>query len=138
MMNEVTWKLIKIASDHNINVQWSGLLSQFTPPACRLDTRNVLMNLNWHRPEEISFQLAHEISHIINGDPEDEFFYHASFTGHRSVEYKANVGAVKLMVPLYCDETEQEDASSIDFEQRYAVPNFLDDVVRERISNYYH
>lgn len=74
MMNEVTWKLIKIASDHNINVQWSGLLSQFTPPACRLDTRNVLMNLNWHRPEEISFQLAHEISHIINGDPEDEFF----------------------------------------------------------------
>lgn len=136
-MNDVCWRLLTVASAHDINVQWSGRLSPYTPPACRIDTRIVLMNLNWHRSHELTFQLAHEMAHIINGDPEDTFFYHATFTGKRSVEYKANVGAVGLLVPFYCEETEPEDANVVHFTEAYAVPEFMAPVVKEKIVAYY-
>ncbi len=44
------------------------------------------MNNRWHRPQAMAFQLAHELSHIINGEQEDLCFYTASFTGKASVE----------------------------------------------------
>lgn len=136
-MNDIVWHLLSVAGEHSIDVQWTTKLDPFTPPACRLDTRIVLMNMLWHRPIEIPFQLAHEISHILNGDPEDEFFYHATYTGRRSVEYKANVGAVKLLVPLYCDEVDQQDANSVAFEELFAIPHFLHSKVKDEINQYY-
>ena len=95
------------------------------------------MNLNWHRPAEISFQLAHEISHILNGDETDICFYHATFTGKHSVEYKANTGAVKLMVPFYCQGVPKETINVYDFMESYEVPSYLDNVVRVEVHNYY-
>lgn len=136
-MEEAVWYLLKIASQHHIDVQWSGVLSKYTPPACRYDTRIVCMNMNWHRHTEIPFQLAHELSHIINGDPGDACFYDASFTGKSSVEYKANVGAVRLIIPYYCGETEKEIINANDFEEVYDIPKYLDNVVREQIAKYY-
>lgn len=76
-MTEISSYLEKIAFDHNINVIWSGKLSSETPPGCSLHYRNIVMNLNWHRPAEVSFQLAHEISHILNGDETDICFNQA-------------------------------------------------------------
>ena len=88
-MNDAIWYLLKIANNYHIDVQWAGVLSEYTPPACRIDTRIVCMNMNWHRQAELPFQLAHELSHIINGDPGDVCFYNATFTGKQSVEYRS-------------------------------------------------
>lgn len=136
-MNDAVWYLLKVATNHHIDVQWAGVLSSYTPPACRCDTRIVCMNLNWHRKEEIPFQLAHELSHIINGDSGDACFYNASFTGKASVEYKANVGAVKLLVPFYCQETHRENVNLCNFEHAYRIPNYLSGVVQEQVKKYY-
>ncbi|WP_309295938.1 ImmA/IrrE family metallo-endopeptidase [Limosilactobacillus caecicola] len=138
MSNEdMIWQLLHVAMDNHIDVQWAGVLSPYTPPACRVDTRIVCMNNRWHRPQEIAFQLAHELSHIINGEPEDLCFYTASFTGKASVEYKANVGAVKLLVPSYCAEVDQDVVNVTNLEQRYMIPGYLDNVVREQVKEYY-
>lgn len=136
-MNDAIWYLLKIASKHHIDVQWVGVLSRYTPPACRYDTRIVCMNLNWHRQTEIPFQLAHELSHIINGDPGDACFYNSSFTGKSSIEYKANLGAVKLLVPFYCQETDKENVNICNFEATYDIPSYLSGVVCEQVKEYY-
>lgn len=134
---DMVWDLLHLAMDHNIDVQWAGVLSKYTPPACRIDTRIVCMNSNWHRPKEIPFQLAHELAHIIYGAPEDICFYNSSFTGKSSVEYKANVGAVKFLVPYYCAETEKENVNVYDFEKQYLIPEYLTNVVSETVKKYY-
>ena len=134
---DMVWDLLHLAMDHNIDVQWAGVLSKYTPPACRIDTRIVCMNSNWHRPKEIPFQLARELAHIICGAPEDICFYNSSFTGKSSVEYKANVGAVKFLVPYYCAETEKENVNVYDFEKQYLIPEYLTNVVSETVKKYY-
>lgn len=136
-MNETSNYLEKVASNHDISVIWTDKLAPETPPGCSLHYRSIVMNLNWHRPAEISFQLAHEISHILNGDETDICFYHATFTGKHSVEYKANTGAVKLMVPFYCQGVPKETINVYDFMESYEVPSYLDNVVREEVHNYY-
>ena len=135
---DMVWDLLHLAMDHNIDVQWAGVLSKYTPPACRIDTRIVCMNSNWHRPKEIPFQLAHELAHIIYGAPEDICFYNSSFTGKSSIEYKANVGAVKFLVPYYCSETEKENVNIYNFEKQYLIPEYLTNAVSEEVQNYYN
>ena len=134
---DMVWDLLHLAMDHDIDVQWAGVLSKYTPPACRIDTKIVCMDSNWHRPKEIPFQLAHELAHIICGAPEDICFYNSSFTGKSSVEYKANVGAVKFLVPYYCAETEKENVNVYDFEKQYLIPEYLNNVVSETVKKYY-
>ena len=137
IMDDAIWYLLKIAHKNNIKVQWSRVLNKYTPPACRIDTRIICMNLNWHRQAELPFQLAHELSHIINSDPGDVCFYNATFTGKQSVEYRANVGAVKLLVPFYCQETNRENINLYNFEHAYQIPGYLSGVVREQVKEYY-
>lgn len=125
------------ARSMDIDVIWTDELSPYTPPTCSFITRRVLMNNRWHNPANIPFQFAHEISHISNGDLEDLCFYNSTFTGKSSVEYKANVGAVKLLVPFYCEDVDSESVNVCDFENNYCIPSYLDNVVKEQINEYY-
>ena len=135
-MNEACDYLLERATEYHIDVKWAHL-SPITPPGSSFEYRSVVMNLDWHRPSEIIFQLAHEISHVIHGDKGDVYYYHACFTGKESVEYKANVGAVKLLIPFYCQEVERECVNSANFMQIFHVPSYLAEVVRKKIAEYY-
>ena len=97
--------LLEKAKEYHIDVKWKHF-SPYTPPGSSYEYHRVVMNLDWHNPKEFVFELAHEISHVIHGDKGDVYYYHACFTGKESVEYKANVGAVKLLVPFYCQDTD--------------------------------
>lgn len=134
---EMLWDLSNVAAKHDIKVHWADVLSVYTPPACSIDTRIICMNSNWHRPKEIPFQFAHELAHIIYGAPEDLCFYTATFTGKSSVEYKANVGAVKILVPYYCSETDKKNVNLYDFERQYLIPDYLTNVVRDQVKEYF-
>lgn len=128
--------LLEKAREYHIDVKWKHF-SPTTPPGSSYEYRRVVMNLDWHRPEELIFQLAHELAHVIHGDTGDVVFYHASFTGKESVEYKANVGAVELLVPFYCQGTEIQCVNSANFMQSFHVPHYLASVVSEKIREYY-
>lgn len=124
------------AKEYHIDVIWDHF-SPTTPPGSSYKYHRVVMNLDWHRPQELTFQFAHELAHVIHGDSGDVVFYHASFTGKESVEYKANVGAVKLLVPFYCQEIERECVNSANFMKVFHVPSYLGEVVRKKIAEYY-
>lgn len=135
-MNEARDYLLERAAEYHIAVKWAHL-SPITPPGSSFEYRSVVMNLDWHRPSEIIFQFAHELSHVIHGDKGDVFYYHACYTGKESVEYKANVGAVKLLVPFFCRETDKENANSYRFMAMFNAPAYLSGVVSREIKNYY-
>lgn len=135
-MDEARDYLLERAAEYHIAVKWAHL-SPITPPGSSFEYRSVVMNLDWHRPSEIIFQFAHELSHVIHGDKGDVFYYHACYTGKESVEYKANVGAVKLLVPFFCRETDKENANSYRFMAMFNAPAYLSGVVSREIKNYY-
>ncbi|MCI7713914.1 MAG: ImmA/IrrE family metallo-endopeptidase [Lactobacillus johnsonii] len=128
--------LTDYASKHHIRIMWASL-SPITPPGSNFEYRSVVMNSNWHNPREFMFQLAHEISHVIHGDKGDVYYYHACFTGKESVEYKANVGAVNLLIPFYCQDTDIQCVNSANFMEAFHVPHYLSSVVSEEIKKYY-
>ena len=128
--------LTDYASKHHIIIMWASF-SPITPPGSSFEHRSVVMNSNWHNPKEFIFQLAHEISHVIHGDKGDVYYYHACFTGKESVEYKANVGAVKLLIPFYCQDTDIQCVNSANFMEAFHVPHYLSSVVSEEIKKYY-
>lgn len=128
--------LLEKAKEYHIDVKWKHF-SPTTPPGSSYEYRRVVMNLDWHRPEELVFQFAHELAHVIHGDPGDIVFYHASFTGKESVEYKANIGAVKLLVPYYCKYRNRESINAYEFETLFNVPTYLNDVVIKELRNYF-
>ena len=128
--------LTDYASKHHIRIMWASL-SPITPPGSNFEYRSVVMNSNWHNPREFMFQLAHEISHVIHGDKGDIYYYHACFTGKESVEYKANVGAVNLLIPFYCQDTDIQCVNSANFMEAFHVPHYLSSVVSEEIKKYY-
>lgn len=137
MMNEQTREacdyLLEKAEKHHIDVKWKHF-SPNTPPGSSYEYRRVVMNLDWHRPKEIVFQFAHELAHVIHGDSGDIVFYHASFTGKESVEYKANLGAVRLLVPYYCQHRDRDSINAYEFETLFNVPSYLNDVVIGELS----
>ena len=135
-MEDVLDYLTDYASKHHIRIMWASL-SPITPPGSNFEYRSVVMNSNWHNPREFMLQLAHEISHVIHGDKGDVYYYHACFTGKESVEYKANVGAVKLLIPFYCQDTDIQCVNSANFMEAFHVPHYLSSVVSEEIKKYY-
>ena len=128
--------LTDYASKHHIRIMWASP-SPITPPGSNFEYRSVVMNSNWHNPREFMFQMAHEISHVIHGDKGDVYYYHACFTGKESVEYKANVGAVNLLIPFYCQDTDIQCVNSANFMEVFHVPHYLSSVVSEEIKKYY-
>lgn len=128
--------LLEKAAEYHIDVKRKHF-SPYTPPGSSYEYHRVVMNLDWHNPKEFVFQLAHEISHVIHGDKGDVYYYHACFTGKESVEYKANVGAVKLLIPFYCQDTDIQCVNSANFMQAFHVPHYLSSVVSEEIKEYY-
>lgn len=56
--------LEKKASDLGIKIGWLSL-DKYTPPSASTKYNKIAMNENWHNQEEIPFQLAHELAHII-------------------------------------------------------------------------
>ena len=128
--------LLEKAQEYHIDVKWKRF-SPYTPPGSSYEYHRVVMNLDWHNPKEFVFQLAHEISHVIHGDKGDVYYYHACYTGKESVEYKANVGAVKLLIPFYCQDTDIQCVNSANFMQAFHVPHYLASVVDEKIREYY-
>lgn len=135
-MDEARDYLLERAAEYHIAVKWAHL-SPITPPGSSFEYRSVVMNLDWHRPSEIIFQFAHELSHVIHGDKGDVFYYHACYTGKESVEYKANVGAVKILVPFFCQELDKPYANRHSFMSAFSVPSYLADVVTKEIKKYY-
>lgn len=118
--------LEKKASDLGVKIGWLSL-DKYTPPSASTKYMKIAMNRNWHNPEEIPFQFAHELAHIMNHDNCTLAFYHASYSSQERIEREANIGAIKLLLPIFKDMGYSNNP--VTFMQVFHVPNYLFDNV---------
>ena len=137
MNEEIVNKLLEIAHNLNIEVFWSDQLNKYTPPAASPKFNSIVMNTNWYKRSEIPFQLAHELAHIINKDPDNVAFYHATFKGKSYYESAANEKAISILIPIYFDEIEKNKAFVFDFMENLCIPAYLEKNVTEKIKTFY-
>ena len=116
--------LEKKASDLGVRFGWLPL-DKYTPPSASPKYMKIAMNRNWHNSEEIPFQLAHELAHIINHDDCEMAFYHASYSSQERIEREANIGAIKLLLPIFNDMGYENNP--VKFIQVFHIPNYLFD-----------
>lgn len=127
MNNYIIEQLVHIAKEIGIRIEWSNLFDSHTPSGASTKHSSIVINTNWHNPEELPFQLAHEIAHIINHDDCDLVFYHASFSSKEKIEREANIGAIKLLLPIFKEMGYENNP--VKFMQVFHVPNYLFDNV---------
>lgn len=137
MVDDIISYLNNIAIDNNIRVIWEHF-DPYTPSGASYEDMCVVMNLDWHNQRELIFQYAHELSHIIRGDKSDLAFYNTSRNNKSGIEYQANVIAVRLLVPFYCNDTDIKDINVYDFIERYCIPKYLVDVAADEITKFFN
>lgn len=133
MDNYIIDRLLDMAKRLDIRVEWSDLFNKYTPPASSTKYQSIVMNNNWHNQNELAFQLAHEIAHVLNHDDCEMAFYHASYSSQERIEREANIGAIKLLLPIFEDMGYENNP--IKFMQLFHVPNYLFDNVVKVMKN---
>lgn len=126
--------LCRKCKENNIRVVFENRLDPDTPSSASITNRCIVVNTNWHSKDEVPFQFAHEISHILDGDDCDLSFYHATATRHSKIEYAANTGAIKLVL----EYMSLNDISVVGttFMDKFGIPNVLINAVEEEVGKY--
>ncbi|MFD1485331.1 ImmA/IrrE family metallo-endopeptidase [Lacticaseibacillus baoqingensis] len=134
MIDEIFSRLLDYAAIYDIEVGFEDRLSPNTPCTADSKTRRILINLNWHIPRQLPFQLAHEITHILNGDS-NLLYFTPSKTG---IEGDANSGAICLLVPMYFENVDPSLARVDEFMSFFAISPNMRDICSGAIKGFYN
>lgn len=133
-INEIVTDLLNYAFDHGIALIMTKKLSPYTPSAVDTLSKKIIFNMNMYDKNQMPLQLAHEIKHIENGDESSELL---CFTPTKAkLEFKANVGAIHMLLPYYMEDKEPQQVNVYDFMDCFSIPSHLEDAVTEAIRNY--
>lgn len=133
-MGDLYIQLINFALAHNIGVRQVPL-KPTQKPLSDSEGRYVVLNYNWPNKREITFQLAHEIGHILDGD--EGVYYYATDRSAQICEGDANRTALHILVPIYFEEIKPEDANLHRFMSDLQIPSWLEHEAASIISDYY-
>ncbi|MFO1550731.1 ImmA/IrrE family metallo-endopeptidase [Lactiplantibacillus plantarum] len=127
-MNIYIKRLMQYAWDNGISCILTDKLDEYTPSSANPDKNIVLINLKWHNPSEIAFQMAHELGHVINQD--EGILYFSSFSNKSKFERQANLKALDILIPIYLNEVDTySDNSVMPFMESFGIPTRLEDDV---------
>ncbi|CAH0419240.1 ImmA/IrrE family metallo-endopeptidase [Periweissella ghanensis] len=129
------YELLNYALAHGIGVQLDNEhLAPDEPSWCSTEARFIMVNMNAANQREIPFQFSHELAHIINGDTSES---HLAFQSrvYSKTEYAAHATAIKLLMSLYAKK--DHELNYVTFMDAFAIPDRMEDVVKEEIENYY-
>lgn len=133
-MNGLIKYLWNVAFDNGISIVWTDQLAP-DKPSCAMPNQNtIIVNNRWHNQDEIPFQLAHEIGHMLNGD--EGALYYCSPASHTKVECGANDKAIDLILD-YCAINEKSTDNYADFMHYYGIPSSLEENVKRRYAIYF-
>ncbi|HAT53943.1 MAG TPA: ImmA/IrrE family metallo-endopeptidase [Lactobacillus sp.] len=127
--------LLEYAKNKHITIIQSNVLSPTTPPAANPALRKVLINLNWEQKNQIPFQLAHEIGHVLNDDP--GILYNCTQASHNTIEFAASKRGISLLIDLYFADISIKDANSTRFVQQLCIPPYLVNFTETQIRTHY-
>ncbi|MDD9139173.1 ImmA/IrrE family metallo-endopeptidase [Fructobacillus sp. CRL 2054] len=123
-IEDVIQALNNLAWENDITILDIFDLDPTTSDTSIVIMRSVFMNRNYNRVA-YPFRLAHEISHILYGDPSAQSVYHFSEFGKRGEELQAHKHAISLLMKI------KKPASPLSFMECYKVPAWLDGYVSE-------
>ncbi|ANZ70338.1 ImmA/IrrE family metallo-endopeptidase [Pediococcus claussenii] len=132
-MDDLLAYLRDYAFKNHIGYEFSNFHNPDRAPKSITYMKMIFMNSNWKNKEEIPFQFAHEISHILNGDSGSNNFSASSI--YMKEEYKANARAAEILME-YSDLNNLSFYDSVSFMNAFGIPSkaryVVDDVFRER------
>lgn len=131
-MDTMVTKLMQYAYDHAITCVLTSKLDSHTPSSSRPDNHIVLINMNWHNANEIPFQFAHELGHVVNAD--EGILYYSSFSNKSKYERAANMTGLDILIPIYLSITGYTANNVTPFMEQFGIPNYLEADVVTRFS----
>lgn len=126
MMIDYTMDFLEqLTSDHNIKILETKQLKPDTPSSSNVKKRKVVLNMLTPNKNELPFQLAHEIAHILNND--SGILYFSSTSNHSKIETNANKLAIKILMKYYFAEIPEDECNVDNFMDYYCIPKYLRD-----------
>lgn len=116
-----------------INYKISDELDSSIPDICVPSQRKIIINANYDTHIEVAFRLAHEISHIMLGNYEENCVYQFSIGTRRVSEREANENAVKILGKFVYTDTPVEYRNYINFMNEFGLPSSFENMVRNII-----
>ncbi|GAX04592.1 hypothetical protein IWT140_02234 [Secundilactobacillus pentosiphilus] len=135
-LNDILEDLCNFALSHGIGIT---LNHEFSPAMKSLaDTRNrkILINTGQPDQQQIPFQVAHEISHVMTNDKSTHLLAFNSIHSDPQIETRANRGAVDMLLPYYTDERQIEQLNVNEFMTCFDIPAHLEKIVAEEFQKY--
>jgi len=100
-------------------------LSPDVPDAALIKTRAIIMNNFFDINAGYAYRFAHELSHILYGDPDAQSVYYFSEYGKRGEELLAHKNAIKMLMSIEMPTTVNG------FMEYYHVPSWLEHYANE-------
>lgn len=144
-MNNVIESLEKRATGEDIKVIWAHNLSDSTPSTVSTRYKVVVMNATIHETtdgyDDTAMELAHEISHVENGDDETAILpYSATKDVDYGIEHDANISAINMLLPYYLEDFDSDPTqiNVMDFMHQFGIPLHFENYIREEINKTYN
>jgi Zn-dependent peptidase ImmA (M78 family) len=120
--NDVIESLEDVAYKNGITILDVYDLDKSTSDCVIMSVKTVFMNYSYDKVS-YAFRLAHEISHILFGNPESQNVYYFSECGKRGEELEAHKNAIEMLMKIKRPTTVQT------FMEAYSIPSWLSEYV---------
>lgn len=64
-MQEIINSLFNYAKKCHLGVVYTNALKKYTQSFADIESKSIVINSNWYRPNQLPFIIAHEISHLL-------------------------------------------------------------------------
>lgn len=135
-MPEIITSLLNYAFSHGIGVEYTDKLHEYTQSFTDVRSKSIIINGNWHKQKQLPFVIAHEISHALECDQNDAILSFSTLLTPK-YEQKANINAIKLLIPFYADDKDLYEINVDEFMQLFVIPDSLKDVCIKELKNYF-
>lgn len=125
--------LLYLCRSLGINYKISDELDSSIPDISVPSQRKIIINANYDTNVEVAFRLAHEISHVMLGNYEENCIYQFSIGTRRVSEREANENAVKTLGKFVYADTPVEYRNYINFMNEFGLPSSFESMVRDII-----
>lgn len=133
MENDLLEYLLNFALNHKIGFELMDKANPDWVPVSIAERRLIIINMNWHNKWEIPFQIAHEISHLLNNDQGVQ--YYSSVANKVKIEGNANSCAIDIFINYYRTRISDEWINPVTFMEHFGIPLNLEYLVTDKIYN---
>lgn len=125
--------LLYLCRSLGINYKISDELDSSIPDISVPSQRKIIINANYDTNVEVAFRLAHEISHVMLGNYEENCVYQFSIGTRKRSEHEANENAIRVLGKFVYADTPVEYRNYINFMNEFGLPSSFESMVRDII-----